>query len=1292
MSSKKVDTYRSINLNKSFETHHHDGYGLLDLWFDPAIVVHRDNLLLQKANTPFKDWTAAHIFNIETSIAQLFPLFQPNGQESLLGLLKEINLLTDQNQKRRFKYYINLNDKSKPSECEITISVFDDLLPSVLIVFRPRLDSDINEVSKLESALILSEHKIKQLLTNTEICSIIFTETGEIINKSNSCCRLLNDSSSYDSENIIDLIHPSDQESFTKLSDIEDREALKTFLRIRTYDNYYLYIKPLGGISKINYQGSVEHIFLFTDLTEQIKTNDILLATMREYKSIIDASPSAIVKIDLNGKIIFANSEAEHIHGMSGQDIIGKNANDLFTPSNQRFVDLLRKKLDLQRKGKGRKILHSKHSTKGEIVIELTYACIHSNGNKEYLLSYIDITEKEVFKSSLQKSKSKLKSVIDFSSSGIIQINNELVIEYLSETAEDIINQKQSSYLGKTVTSLISQNSEACFQALIDDIYKSGQAEAEELIELRTKEELALVKVSGKMISNNVNSSIILVCNNYSDKVKSELALIEKESNMHTLLENSPFAIYAIDRNYNVIFINKIAIADFKRHQNVIIKLGDNLSSKIDKYTFNNWKKTIFSKVFRGESFNKIGPAPNNLDLILDSKYSPLLDAHGNVTGCIEVSRDITTLKKKEYELIEREAYLTSILDSSPNSIVVLDADANITAANPRSKSLFKDIYGKEIDVNTNLKDKVPEHYFQEIQGIIKRVFKNEMINFLRTHKDNDQTKFFEFTFSPVKDKLNAIIGCKLLVQDQTQILHSERALMESEVKHKQLLELLPGGILITKLDGNILYASPTMKEMIGIPKFGNIDKHSYKSFVNEIQRLKSTVNHVEFDESSTRTFRLETINQKGENLWLEARTKQIQFKKETANLTLLLDITEKVNSEKDRDLKQKLYEVLIEHSFDGIDIIEMMQNEDGKSEATLLMRNDQMKEFFNSDTESLYSPKAILSRTPKMQLNGRSSEDILNEDIIYFKKYGQIVNERQVINESGKLKNIIVSLQKLKFNSKTFIVRYYKDITEKKSKEIQVKESLAQLNLKNIELEKYIASNLNLENFAHIASHDLKSPLRTIRSFAQLLIKDVYEIIPQKNKTYLDIINKSSKSMASLIDDVLSYSKLEAEQANIREILCQPFIDFLLTQIKDEIDENKAEIFLIDIPEVIYSDSVKLSQVLQNLIRNSIKFQKKNSTPKIKISVNSLDDYWQFNVQDNGIGIDDKHIGDIFQIFRRLHNKDKYSGSGIGLSTCEKTIVKLGGKIWVNSIVNEGSTFSFTIPKKGINPNATNL
>jgi len=1282
MANRKTKIYRSKDLQGDQNPNLTD-FEILDLWYDPAIAVDKNNLNLLKANSSFKNWIDSHSIEIDSTIAPIFPLFQPNGQESIVGILKEIGQFSDTIKQRRFDYYLSIN--SKLTEVEITISSYEQSLNTVIMSLR--ISRDLEKVSKLESALILSENKLKQLLVNSDICSIIFDESGIIKKMSRSSMALLNypDSPDIRTQDIKldDLIHQADQEYFKEIICGEEIKGEQIFLRIKTKDNIYLHIKPLGVVSKVRYQESVENILLFTDVTEHIKSNDILLSTLRRYKTIIDSSPSAVLKVNTDGQIKYANSTAIHMHGISVEELINMNVNELFKLPNQTLSNLLHKKLVIQRKGKGRKILHSVHKLRGEIVTELTYTSIASNDYKGYLLSYLDITEKEIFKTSLQTSRSKLESFIDFSASGIIQLNADLEIEYISKTAKNILNHKNDSYIGNTISTLISDKSLSSFHRLIRDIDKLDQAESDELIEFKSESDINIVQVSGKKLTNQEDSSIILVCNNFSEKVKSELALIEKESNMHTILENSPFAIYAIDRAYNIIFINKIAIQEFKRHLNVSIKLGDNLSIKINDKIFSGWKKTIYSKVFKGESFSKTGPSPSHADIILESKYSALLDAYGNITGCIELSRDITNAKRKEYNLIEREAYLTSILNSSPNAIVVLDSENNITAINPKATAYYKNIHKIQVGKDDNLINIFSKDHFLEIKKIVGRVFKGELTKYLRPATIGGKTRFYEHTFSPVKDKLNAIIGCKLLIQDQTQLLYSEHALMESEIKYKELLELLPGGVLITRENGHILYASNAMKEMVGIPKYGILDKDSYKSFVLQILAARKKVSNILADPYLTKTFRLQITNKSGDNIWLEARSKEIKFKNKNAYLTFLLNITEKVNSERESDLKQKLYEVIIDNSFDGIDIIEYISHENETWSPNLLMRNERMMEFFNSSTKAFYSKEDILKRSPKFQLNGKLSKDIIQEDSKHFTKYGEFVAERQTINKAGKVRNVIVSLKRLKMNNKTLIIRYYKDITDKRLKETQIAESIDQLNSKNKELEKYISSNLNLENFAQIASHDLKSPLRTIRSFAQLLIKDIYEIIPQKNRAYLDIINKSSENMSNLIDDVLSFSKIESEKPNIQKISCKHYINFLLTQIKDEIDESKAEISVKNIPDIIYSDNVKLTQIFHNLIRNSLKFQKKNNIPKIEISADSLPGFWQFNISDNGIGINKKYVGDIFKIFKRLHNKDEFQGSGIGLSTCQKIISMLGGKIWVSSNMEKGSTFSFTLPKK---------
>jgi light-regulated signal transduction histidine kinase (bacteriophytochrome) len=167
---------------------------------------------------------------------------------------------------------------------------------------------------------------------------------------------------------------------------------------------------------------------------------------------------------------------------------------------------------------------------------------------------------------------------------------------------------------------------------------------------------------------------------------------------------------------------------------------------------------------------------------------------------------------------------------------------------------------------------------------------------------------------------------------------------------------------------------------------------------------------------------------------------------------------------------------------------------------------------------------------------------------------------------------------------------------------------------------------------------------------------------------------------MQELIKDLLAYSRVTSHHEDFIEIDFEELIEEVLFDLEIIIEENKAIITLDPLP-IIYSDRLQMRQLFQNLIGNAIKYNDK--TPLIHISVKKEDADWIFGVSDNGIGIKSEHYERIFQVFKRLHTKEEYDGTGIGLAICQKIVERHGGRIWIESELGKGSTFYFTIPLK---------
>jgi len=251
-------------------------------------------------------------------------------------------------------------------------------------------------------------------------------------------------------------------------------------------------------------------------------------------------------------------------------------------------------------------------------------------------------------------------------------------------------------------------------------------------------------------------------------------------------------------------------------------------------------------------------------------------------------------------------------------------------------------------------------------------------------------------------------------------------------------------------------------------------------------------------------------------------------------------------------------------------------------------------------------------------------------------------------------------------------------DVTEL----IESRERLEELNESLKERNKELAlMNDELEQFVYIASHDLQEPLRMITSFLSLLEKRIGDNLDEKSTKYIHFATDGATRMRSLILDLLKYSRVG------REVTLKEFVDLnmLLKEVVNLnlplLAEYNVNISIGNLPNV-YGIKSALFQVFQNLIQNAVKYRKQSVTPRVAIEGEELDTYWKFTVTDNGIGIDERYFDKIFVIFQRLHTREEYSGTGIGLSICKKVVEFHKGKIWLESIVGEGSTFYFTIAK----------
>ena len=263
-------------------------------------------------------------------------------------------------------------------------------------------------------------------------------------------------------------------------------------------------------------------------------------------------------------------------------------------------------------------------------------------------------------------------------------------------------------------------------------------------------------------------------------------------------------------------------------------------------------------------------------------------------------------------------------------------------------------------------------------------------------------------------------------------------------------------------------------------------------------------------------------------------------------------------------------------------------------------------------------------------------------------------------------------------------VIVVVRDMTALKTAQKNLQDKINELNRQKTELEKYSSSNLQLENFAHTVSHDLREPVRTMNSFAQLLKRRYSDKLDADAHDYLDFISSAASHMNKLITDLLEYSSIShgEEEIVMKTIDLKSVVEAVVDKLTDSIQEAGAEVVINGSLPTINGDITRILRLFQNLISNAIKFQHEGNIPYIEIAAYEEKEHWCITVSDNGIGIPEENFENIFVLFRRLHSKRVYPGSGIGLTHCKRIIELHGGKIWVDSQLDAGSTFTFTIAK----------
>jgi PAS domain S-box-containing protein len=333
------------------------------------------------------------------------------------------------------------------------------------------------------------------------------------------------------------------------------------------------------------------------------------------------------------------------------------------------------------------------------------------------------------------------------------------------------------------------------------------------------------------------------------------------------------------------------------------------------------------------------------------------------------------------------------------------------------------------------------------------------------------------------------------------------------------------------------------------------------------------------------------------------------------------------------------------------------------------------MMVLVNSETERLfaYEPGELLNKKVEMLIPPRYRPTHPQMRVQFFaqpqaRRMGE-GRDLFGLRKDGVEFPIEIGLNPLRNDEGSFVLAAIIDLTERKRSEEQLRKA-------NEALEE---SNLELKQFAYIASHDLQTPLRAISGFSQCLSNEYHEKLETKAAEYLGRIVTNVGRMQTLVDDLLNYSRVESRSQPFSVPSLQDALDDALLMLEVSIADTGCQVTWDELP-VVCGDRSQLSQLFQNLLGNAVKFRSARD-PQVHIAAERQGDQWLVSVRDNGIGIEEHQLEKIFEIFTRLHDQKTYPGTGIGLAVCRRIVLRHGGKIWAESKPGVGSTFFFTLP-----------
>ena len=621
------------------------------------------------------------------------------------------------------------------------------------------------------------------------------------------------------------------------------------------------------------------------------------------------------------------------------------------------------------------------------------------------------------------------------------------------------------------------------------------------------------------------------------------------------------------------------------------------------------------------------------------------------------IFEDISSRKNMEKALIEKERKLSALYETLPIGVSIVNKNRDVLDVNPAMEKILKlskeEILRGKHKKRRYIKGDGSEMSIDELPSSIVLHGGGEIVeDDVGVVTEDDETIWIKVIARTLPFPDWKVL---ILTSDITQRKNSENALKESERNYRELVHNSLVGVYKSNLKGDILFANEALTRIFGFDSVEELKEQNIKNLY-KYQEDRTSLIHDLKEYGGLADYELEMVGKNGQgiNLLVSASLKDDVIS------GMFMDVTRgKLAEQKLRESEER-YRSLFNQMSEGFAVHEIIFDSKGGP-----------IDFRFLDINPAFEK---LTGLKKDEVVGKLQSEVVPGDTVdWVSIYGEVALTGKHKHFDGYSNTLKRHYDVYTYSPKPHhFATIFSDITERKGSEENLKSTLGKL-------EK---SNYDLEQFAYVASHDLQEPLRMIISFLQLLQRRYGESLDEEAQEFIGFAVDGAVRMQKLINDLLKFSRLNTKPVKFREVSTEEVLEQVVFESKIFIEKNDAVITHDPLP-VIFADFNQMVQLFQNLVVNAIKYHGPER-PQIHISANKEEDGWLFSVQDNGMGIDENQKIKIFKIFQRLHGRDEYEGTGIGLAIAKRIVERHGGRIWVESDPGKGSTFYFTIPQGG--------